>query len=162
MNVKDIVMRSEKEFSSEGFFLSHVFKMYETSDNDNWQVGFYSEEKDAVVPVEIEGDTIRVGQESEIFRKDKINKLVMDDVKLDISDALGKANLLQKEKYSVHNPVKIIVILQTIPEGTVYNITYITQSFKTLNIKVSAITGDIVADKLLSIFDFKGGEGKSN
>ena len=86
----------------------------------------------------------------------------MDDVKLDISDALGKANLLQKEKYSVHNPVKIIVILQTIPEGTVYNITYITQSFKTLNIKVSAITGDIVADKLLSIFDFKGGEGKSN
>ena len=38
-----------------------------------------------------------------------------------------------------------------------YNITYVTQSFKTLNIRVDAISGVVLSHNIVSIFDFKEG-----
>ncbi|MBW3022928.1 hypothetical protein KY308_02405, partial [Candidatus Woesearchaeota archaeon] len=58
------------------------------------------------------------------------------------------------EKYKTHIPIKRIAILQHLPIGQVWNITYVTQSFNTLNIKINAETKEIVSDKLVSIVQF--------
>ena len=48
--------------------------------------------------------------------------------------------------------MKEVVILQNLDVGQVWNITYITKSFQTLNIKIDAETGDVLEDKLHQIF----------
>jgi uncharacterized membrane protein YkoI len=164
MKIKDIINKVQ---TSEAFsqwekgdsYLVHVFKMYDKENENTWQVGYYNPDSDKVTPIDIEQDEIRVGQECEVFKKeDKVLELLPDNVKIDIDDAIKKAKDLQAEKYKGSDPLKIIVILQNIQDNIVYNITFVTQNFKTLNIKVDAADGNITSDKLTSIFEFKAGE----
>ena len=53
-------------------------------------------------------------------------------------------------------PIKTIAILQNIkPHGNIWNLTYITQAFNTLNMKIDASTGKILDHNHSSIFSFR-------
>ena len=50
---------------------------------------------------------------------------------------------------------KTIVILQNLSEfGNIWNITYVTHSFKTLNMKINAENGKILHHDIVSLMDF--------
>ena len=52
--------------------------------------------------------------------------------------------------------MKIIMLIQNHNKlGNIWNITYVTESFKTLNIKIDAASGKIVRDELIELFQFK-------
>ena len=86
-----------------------------------------------------------------MFLNKKIKSLNIEKVKIDYENALKTASELQKEKYKTEIPFKQITILQNIDEGQVWNFTFITQAFKTLNIKIDAKTGEIVKDELINL-----------
>jgi hypothetical protein len=54
--------------------------------------------------------------------------------------------------------MKMFFIIQSLPEhGHVYNITFVTQDFKTVNIRLSSEDGKVLMHKVQSILDIKKG-----
>jgi len=152
-----------QEAHPEGY-LAHVFVFVENDVPNGWQIGYVEGEN--VVPFLVNGDDVAQGESSEVFKKpdSKIMKLDVDSIKLTVIEAVAKAREHQEEKFPREQGQKAICILQDLPEvGQVWNITFITMTMKTLNIKVDASTGDIKSAKLVSLFDFvPGTKGKSD
>ena len=76
----------------------------------------------------------------------------MEKIKLDYDDAIKKANEVKKEHYPHELTNKEIVVIQDlVEEGQVYNITFITAAFKTLNIKINAESGEVIGHNLANL-----------
>jgi len=94
----------------------------------------------------------------EVFKKPdmKVNEINTAKLKLPFDKIINKAESFKKKKYPKEIDDKIIAILQNLePFGDIWNLTYITKTFNTLNIKVDAENGRILQHKLSSIFDFR-------
>ena len=125
---------------------------------DEWQLGFYDKKKDRITTFVVNGSSISIRAEEEIFKKDetKISGIEMGKVKIAFDDAIGKAGEFQSKNYPKDKSVKTIAILQNIPSyGNIWNITYITESFNTLNMKIDASSGKVLEHNSSSVFSFK-------
>ena len=133
-------------------YLSYGFIMIASDVQADWQLGYYNPNKDTLTSFTI-NETIIQNPDAEIFKnKAKVQKLDLRKVKINLDKALTIAKELQKDKYKGHDPIKKIVILQNLDMGQVWNITYVTQTFKTLNIKINSETGEIVKYDLIDLF----------
>jgi uncharacterized membrane protein YkoI len=82
-------------------------------------------------------------------------KLSVEDVKIELDEAMKNARKFQEKEYPKEKSMKEIVILQKLDSGQVYNVTFVTQAFNTLNIKLDSKTGKVVKHKLMSLMDLK-------
>jgi len=160
MEIKEIIKNLEnnqrfKEWKKDNNFSSlvHVFKLLDEPNKDAWQIGFYNP-NDTITTFVISKD-IKIIPTEKIFKKpdSKIKKLDIEKINIDWNKALDLAQKLQKETYPAEKPIKTILILQNL-DIQVYNITLLTESFKTLNIKIDSDTGKIVSHDLKSLADF--------
>lgn len=122
-----------------------------------WKAGFYHPDKDDVTSFVI-SDKIKIEHEEKIFKPEemRVKELDIKKVKADSRKVLETAEKLQKEKYKAYEPKDIIIILQNLEKlGNIWNITYITKTLETLNIKISAESGKVIEDKLIGLFEFK-------
>lgn len=144
--------------------LAHVFRMLDKKNDDTWQLGYYSKDKDMITTFTLTNGEIAILPESEPFKPEdrSVLPLIKSDIQVDFNEAIEAAQALQKEKYDGHAPMMYIVILQNLDVGQVYNITCVTSSFKTLNIKVSSKDKEIVEHNLLSLMDFHKEPGELN
>ncbi len=132
----------------------HVFKMFDEANKDEFQLGYFN--SDETITTWIVGkDDIKMVPKEEVFKKpdSKIKKLDMELIGIDFSQAREKAVNLQEEKYPNEKPMKEIAILQNLEVGQVFNFTFVTQSFKTLNIKIDSKTGEVMSDELMNLMD---------
>jgi len=134
--------------------LAHVFASVE-EEKEEFEVGYYNKETNKITSFS-SGDTIQKMPESEIFKKenDKLKLLDLAKINITFKEASEKAEELQKEKYPVESAVKKFIVLQNLDVGQVYNITYVTKTLKTLNIKIDSNKGDVISDELISIVQF--------
>ncbi len=130
-------------------YLCHVFLM--TDKLHTIQFGYYSPEKDLITSFLIGQDKVEKEPESKAFKKPeaKIEPLNLEEVEFDIIEAIDIAEKLRKEKYPAFGVLKKIIVIQTIKEPT-YNITLVTNSFETLNIKINAKNKEIISDQKIS------------
>jgi hypothetical protein len=141
-------------------YFSYAFKIPQEMGDNEWQLGFYNPKKDKITTFEIADESIKLRQEEEIFKKEesKVNPIDLGKVDLTFDQALDLANKFQKEKYTKDNGMKTIAILQNMGDfGNVWNMTFVTETFKTLNMKLDASTGEIVSHKIESIFSVRQG-----
>tara|TARA_Y100000310_G_scaffold342247_1_gene444655 strand:+ start:63058 stop:63552 length:495 start_codon:yes stop_codon:yes gene_type:complete len=134
-------------------FFSYALK---TPDDDSWNLGFYHKTTDKMTTFTIHQE-IEMNEEEEIFKKPdmEVNPIDVKNVKLPLKEILKKAEDFQKEKYPKELANKTIIILQNLKEyGNVWNITLVTHTFKTLNIKISPENGEIKYHSLDSLMDF--------
>ena len=76
----------------------------------------------------------------------------MDDVKIDLGDAIEEITRIEREKYATEQGMKQFIVLQNIEsKGQVWNATTVTKAFKTLNIKIDSKTGEVIEEKLVSL-----------
>jgi hypothetical protein len=120
-------------------FLSSIFL-----DKDGWQFNFFYNNK--LITFFIENDIIKT-EESEIYEKQEIQELKLEEVKIGLEQA---ENLMKPEE----EITKKIIILQQ-KESPLWNITYITKSLNILNLKVDAISGKLLEQKTENIMNFK-------
>ena len=166
MRFKEILskVQSSDEFKKwyaehDSAFFAHIFftdeQTEEQTDVITYDVGYYVPTEDKIASFEV-GDGVCLKDYSEVFKKPgtTLKKIEIEKIKISAEEALDKAKEEQEKKHSACQPFKRIVILQHLDVGQVWNITYITRTFKTLNIKVSAETGKIVEDKIHNIFEF--------
>jgi len=147
-----------------GAKLVHLFLMLDPGQDVQYDIGFFDFDKKLMTSfiVDEKLSHIELASTKEVFSKDvsTIKPLDITKVKIHFKEAVEATRALQQEKYKQHQPLKEVVILQNLEAGQVWNITYITKTFQTLNMKVDAVTGDIVEEKLHQIFSFDKGENK--
>lgn len=157
--IKDLESSEEfKQWKKENYSSSlvHIFKMFDEANKDEWQVGYYNK-NDTITTFIVGKYSISITPESEIFKapETKIMKLSIEDAKIDIDEALEIAEKFQEKEYAREIPIKKIIILQKLDIGQVYNVTFVTRAFNTLNIKVDSKTSEIKKHDLLSLMDLK-------
>jgi len=174
MALKDIIKKVEKNKSFKSFikanpdyYLAHCFSMIDEGKKDKeekakgkgtgakkqavkWELGYYSLKTDKIVVFETE-PKINMRPEEDAFKKEGIiKKLDIAKVKISISKALKVCDELVDKKYPNRSITKKIIILQNL-DKQIYNITLVTLSFDILNIRIDAITGEVLSDNIQSI-----------
>jgi len=119
-----------------------------------WQACFYDSKKDRVTTFTITGNLVSVQPESEVFKEPgkKMERIDEENVRIDLPQLISITSGLQREKYPSEKPMKIIAVLTGCGNGALWSVTYLTQSFKTLVIKVDAKSGEVVSDAIISFF----------
>ena len=164
MQIKNLIknLKSSSEFKNwrkthKQDYLVHIFKMIDKANQDIWQIGYYSKENDKITTFILEKTKVTIVPEAEIFRKEKheIKALDLKKIKIDFKQAIDKAKELQKKEYKTEKSLKEFTILQHLENFQVWNTTFVTTSFKTLNMKINAETGKIETHDLRSLIDIK-------
>jgi len=153
-------LEKSKEFSAwkkknPEAYLSYGFFSVEDKESD-WKIGYYHKKRERMTSFNV-GEKITIEPEDDILKKeaaDDVEKLELDEINLDLAEAVTIANETQKEEFATENPMKIIAILQKIEQGQVWNVTFLTQTFNTLNFKIKSDSGKIVEKKLQPLFQF--------
>lgn len=143
-------------------YLSYLFRTYEDSANQNawsdWQVGFYEPKEDKLATFILgKNDNVILQDHEEVFKKPetKVRELELGKIKIDYKQALDIAREFQKANYTHEMVGKILCILQDLENfNNIWNITYVTLAFNTLNIKIDAVSGKVVGHKLTPLMSF--------
>jgi len=139
-------------------YLSFGFASLDSGAESVWQIGYYDPETDKATSFTLANGKWVVNPAEEVLKKPgvKVAKLDMSRVSATLAEAMGIATALQKEKYPGNDTIKYIVICQSIEGmGEVWNITMITRTFHTLNIKVAAGDGKVLEHTLVSVVDIQ-------
>ena len=139
-------------------YLVHAFKLLDEANKNIWQIGYYDKQSDTITTFVVEDDKeVKITPDLEIFKEEKhvIKKLDMKLVKINSQAALDTAAAFLKQKYPAETPLKTILLLQAIEQGQVYNISVITKSMSTINIKISSEDGTVLEDNKFSLNDLK-------
>lgn len=155
----EILTQLEKIETSETFlewkagnpqaYLSSMFVLIDGERKD-WQAGYYEPTSELTATFLVDR-AVTLIPPSPTFKEPQSTVLALDisQITLDLDESLTIATAKQREFKVV--PLKTIVILQHLPMGMVYNITYVTTALSTLNIKVDAMTKEIREAKLIPI-----------
>lgn len=143
--------------SKAGSYFSYAFMMVMGAEENDWQIGYYDKAADKITTFVV-GDSVEIKPEEEVFKKESMKVLPIDKkkIKINLNNIIDSAKNFQHKKYPNDEPVKIIAILQNLEDtGTIWNITFVTAAFNTLNMKIQADNGKVVEHKLSSIISFK-------
>ena len=143
-------------------YFSYAFRMFLESEDD-WQIGYYDKEHDKITTFVVKNDSVDARAEEDVFKEETTSVLPIDRSKLRIKldKIMSNAKQFQNGTYPNEIPIKIIAILQNLENfGTIWNITYITASFNTLNMKIKADDGSIMEHKLFPLLSFKKDDAK--
>jgi len=155
-------LKQSKEFKdlskkNKDICFSYALMMVEGNKDIPWQLGFYHKSTDKMITFIVDKDEIKMEKEEEIFKKPgmEVKEVDIAAAKIPYNKIFKKAGEFKKNKYPNELVSKTIAILQNLKEyGTVWNITYVTLSFKTLNMKINAENGKILDHTLQSLMDF--------
>ncbi len=145
-----------KEFKHEGFFCG-AFIMCNSKelDNTDWQIDFYNNKRDTITTYLV-GSKIEVTDDSKVFKNEKVDieEIKLENIKVNFNDIKEELNKILKEKQE--EPVKITIILQN-QKIPIWNIIYITQKFNLLNVRIDAVTGILIDEKIVPLLSFENG-----
>ena len=139
-------------------YFSFAFKIPEEMGANDWQLGFYNSKKDKITTFVVADESITIRPEEDIFKKEetKVDEIEINKIKITFDKAIEKANEFQSKNFPKDRNIKTIAILQNLADfGNIWNITYVTESFNTLNMKIDASTGKIVEHNLASVLSFR-------
>ena len=139
-------------------YLTYAFTMIENSKKSEWQIGYYDKSLDKVTVFTI-NNNIEINPEQDVFKKPGtvVKKINLKDVKFSLDKVLKKTQTIKEKKYPKELVTKTIAILQNIELGQLWNITFITSSFATINIKINSKDGKLIKHELVSLFQFGAG-----
>ena len=146
-----------KKLNPDDYF-SYAFKTLMDNKDEDWQLGFYNKQDDSLTTFTIEGETVFIREDEEVFKKEEssVIPINMEDFKINTEEVIKQANEFKEKKYPNQKTLKIMAILQNLSDlGLVWNITFITENLNILNMKINAIDGKILSDKLDPIINFK-------
>jgi hypothetical protein len=136
-------------------FLAHAFVMLDEPNKDAWQLGYYDEQKNLMTTFIINKEVEAIPDQEIMQTGQKILELKTEQVKTPITEALALAEKTRMQNYPQEQAAKSFFIIQNSEEyGATYNITFFTATFKTINIKISAVDGKILHHSIQALVQF--------
>ncbi|MAF98999.1 MAG: hypothetical protein CMH61_00145 [Nanoarchaeota archaeon] len=156
LNSSKIFKEWKKQFPSS--YISHFYGSLDQQFTvGTWEVGYYIPEHDKIA-IFVVSNPIEMKPESEVFKETKtIEELDFSHVTVSQQDALKKYEEVKNEKYSAEHLLKGFVILQKFKTHLMWNISYVTQSLKILNIKIDAVNSNVISEDLVTVVEQKSG-----
>ncbi len=134
------------------YFLAHAFVMLDEANKNCMQIGFYNPEKERMITFFV-ADNVQKTDEQEVLKSEgEIQQLKPEEVKQTVEEALQTAEKCFKEYKE--QAIKHFFIIQNAEGHTMFNITYFTQSLKTVNVKIDATTGKIIKHSIQALAQF--------
>ena len=150
----DILTKS-KEFDSKGYFCS-AFIMSEFKDlkEQNWQLDFYDEKKDRITSYVVLPSIKKINDEAEVYQESKIklNKLELTSKLIEFNKILEISS--EELTKTSETPNKTIVVLQNDGKNMIWNMSFVTNSFNLINLRIEAITGKILDNKKVELLNW--------
>jgi hypothetical protein len=146
------VFKDWRNKNPKGFFYL-AFTMFEKISLMSFELAYYSPKTKLATIFVAEGG-VSIKEEDKVFADDIPKPLNIDDAKIGIGDAVAFATDVQVKSYPSEAPSKTIAMLQVLNGKVLWNITFFTIAFSTLNIKVDAKSGKIMKHSLAKLFDF--------
>jgi len=163
MNIQDLKERCEssktfKEYEEDhkDNYLYALFSLFEATSTPDFQLGYYSKSAKKAHIFEI-SDEINGNADDKIFGDVVPKPLLIEVVKIDFPMAISKAKQIQEKYYKKEMLLKTLAILQNLDQ-IVWNITFFTQTFSTINVKINALNGEVLDHSLGRLFDFDKGK----
>lgn len=142
-------------------FLTHLFMMPDADLKGEWQIGYYNPDSEMMTSFFLNFDdngktVVEIGPETEVFKReeDQITELDTKKIVIEYDKAMLIATEILKKEYPNDLVMKRVVILQVLKEGQLWNITFVSQAFATINIKISSETGNILKHDKKSLISF--------
>lgn len=140
------------------FYLVHAFLMKDAHVSPDWHFGFYSKETDSLVTFIVNNTSVTQQQNPELLKLpgEKILPIAITQDVIDVKQAWEKVEKLVLDKYKGAGAKTKVFLLQTLPTfGLIWNITTVTMTFLTVNVKMNAITGAVIEDTSKNLLDFR-------
>lgn len=131
-----------------GYHLAHVFFMT----GKPAQVGFFNEKEGSMVTFDADSKANMNESKELLTVGGKVEELEIDKLRVKKEEAIEKVKELLDKEYPKESLKQEMIILQQL-ERPIYNITYFTSSFKTLNIKIDGVSGDIISHDIKPLID---------
>ena len=159
--VKDLEVSKEfkgfKKDNSDAYLSSCVVTVKGKTYSE-WQMNYYLPEKNKITTFVMK-DPLEVINDQDIFQKEKndVKELEFKDVKINIKKALELLESFRKKKYKTEFPGEVIVVLQVLEKSPVWNLTMLTATLKVMNVKISAVDGEVLSDSIESFLQHRAG-----
>ncbi|MBD3259883.1 hypothetical protein GF371_04615 [Candidatus Woesearchaeota archaeon] len=140
-------------------YLAHFFVMLDSKFQklSNWQIGFYNKKEDLVIVFELTQDSsIKMTESKPLKLKEQhiVEELSLNEVKINFETALENLKKIMNEKYPGNFPMKTMVLLQEKEKIPIWNLTVVTNTYNTLNVKLDAKTGKVIDHSLSSLLSW--------
>lgn len=136
-------------------FLSHFFVAlnYNFVPKVDWEIGLFDPVDNKItvfVPLE---DGFEIKPADDVFKKkeSKVEKLLLDDIKITFETALNTFKENLPEFFPNEQLGDGFVILQTFQEKTIWNFTFVTKSLKFVNLKIDAVDGGVAEHQTVDL-----------
>jgi hypothetical protein len=160
MNVLETIenLEKSKEFGSwkkghKDSYLVHCFRMLDEANKNIWQIGYFNPDSN-LISVFVVNEKISKNEDAEVLKEQEklVQPLKTKDIKILEEDALQKAKETTNANYKGTVVFKSFMILQNLEKfGQVWNITFVTQRFQTINVKIDAKTGEVKVHNMASL-----------
>jgi len=159
--VKDLEVSKEfKSFKKENSdaYLSSCVVTVKGKTSNEWQINYYLPEKNKITTFVMK-NPLEIINEQDIFQKEKkeVKELEFKDIKINMKKALELLENFRKKKYKAEFPGEVIVVLQVLERCPIWNLTMLTATLKVLNVKLSAVDGEVLSDTIESFLQHRAG-----
>ncbi len=136
-------------------YLADAFLVIDTKSRGEWQLGYYTGKSDKVTVFKV-SDKIEISAADEVLKKeeDKVYEVKVEDIAIEMDEALRKSVEFLRVKYPKDIAIKTIMILQNLKEVLQWNITHISSSYNAINVRIDATNGNVISHTLIPLFEF--------
>lgn len=149
----------ESELFQKDLYLCSCFAI-----DDTWQVDFYSKKAKAITSFVVNNKKAEIlNENSKIFQKENVDleELNLEEVKIDLPEAQKILETAKQQLCPGDKIARTITILQKI-KVPIWNLTYLTNNFNVLNIKINAENGNIITKSCTPAFGFRQKDNGNN
>lgn len=139
-------------------YLAHIFIMMDEANKGFYQVGYYDLNTDSISTFVVGKGTVEVIPDQEVAKTGGVvNPLDISQVKNTTKEITESADKVRQENYGKLPFIKAFFVIQSLDDSQIYNVTYLTQDFKTINVKLDmALT--VISHDCKALADFTTGE----
>jgi hypothetical protein len=131
-------------------FLASVFGM---TGNEDMTLNYYDKSTDKMYSFSCKAPLAPVEQDF-VKSSEEILSVRAETLKITIDEALKKAYSTAEKNYSEQRLVRTIFALQVLGGKQVWNITFLTGDYQTINIRIDSISGDVIEHSIAKLSEF--------
>lgn len=159
--MKDLAKSSLYQDWQEGHpksYLSHFFCTI-TADfkaKTNWDIGFFDDNTGKITVFSLLKGSERdfeIKPADEVFKKEteKVEKLILDGIKLSIDDAVNKCRENTPKYFPNEQLGDGFLVIQSLANKLLWNFSFITKSVKFVNLKIDAEDGNVISHDVIEL-----------
>ncbi|MBI4451050.1 hypothetical protein HY642_03685 [Candidatus Woesearchaeota archaeon] len=133
-------------------FLAHALVLFH-DDSQQWHLGYFDREQAAMTTFIVARGEIDAVEDRDILRSEnEIAPLDISLIKMTSEQALNAARDAARASYPREQVIKTFFVIQVIDSKPVFNVTFFTAAFSTINIRLSCAGGNVLSHTCERIF----------